>query len=220
MKHVLVAGGGSGVGLEVVRLLRSKGVAVTALVRNADYAAALEPIGAQIALANALDVRGIEESFLSLHADAIVCTLGSRPTDVQRVDYVGVRNLVQVANKKGVRRFVLVTSFGCGDTRVAVPPPLLQKIGPALDEKDKAEQVLRQSGLDFTILRPGGLESEPATGAAVLTHSPDVLGGVTRADVAAAVISCLDSQSAIGQTFGVFDQNKVRAGTLVAANGV
>jgi uncharacterized protein YbjT (DUF2867 family) len=109
---------------------------------------------------------------------------------------------------------VLVTSFGCGDSRPAVPPPLLEKIRAALDEKDKAEDVLIQSGLTYTILRPGGLASELATGRGVLTEAIDVLGGINRADVAIAIGECLAHSAAANRVFGVFDRDQVRVGNL------
>ena len=130
------------------------------------------------------------------------------------IDHVGVENLIAAAKEAGIARFVLVTSFGCGGSRVAVPPPLLEKIGAALSEKDKAEDSLRASGLSFTILRPGGLSEGPGTGRGVLTDSNDVLGGITRADVAIGVVNCLNSEKSVGQTLGLIDRDQVRAGTL------
>ena len=213
-ERVLVAGAGSGVGLEVVKRLRQRGRPVVALIRNEQYEKPLHDLGAEIALCDLSDRTATVEALLSTHCDAIVCTIGSKPGDGARIDYVGVQNLLEGADSAAIRRFLLVTSFGCGETRSAVPEGLLAKIGAALQEKDKAEQALRQSGLDYTILRPGGLSSEPPTGASVLTESQDVMGGITRADVATKIVDCLNSDASIGRIFGVFDRERIRSGTL------
>lgn len=212
--HTLVAGAGSGVGLEVVKLLRARGSPVTGLVRNPDYAQRLKDLGAEMVQADAFDPTATMAAVSASGANAIVCTLGGRPEDGRRIDHVGVENLIAAAKAVGIARFVLVTSFGCGESRVAVPPPLLEKIGAALSEKDKAEESLRASGLAFTILRPGGLSDGPSTGRGVLTDSNDVLGGITRTDVAIGVVDCLDSDKSVGQTLGLIDRDQVRAGTL------
>lgn len=213
-KRVLVAGAGSGVGLEAVKLLRGQDRPVTALIRNKQYEAALADLGADVVHSDLGDRDATVAAVASSGANAIVCTIGSKPGDAKRIDFVGVQHLIEGARKAGIDRFVLVTSFGCGETRSAVPEGLLAKIGPALEEKDKAENVLRESGLDYTILRPGGLSSEPATGRAVLTDASDVMGGIARADVAASILDCLASDGARGRVLGVFDRDQVRSGTL------
>ncbi len=212
--RILVAGAGSGVGLEVVRVLRAGGRPVTGLIRNPDYEERLQSFGAETVRGDAFDPDATRIAVGASDADAIVCTLGGKPEDGRRIDHVGVENLIAAAKAAGIARFVLVTSFGCGDSRIAVPPPLLEKIGAALSEKDKAEESLRSSDLAYTILRPGGLSDGPSTGCGVLTDSNDVLGGITRADVAIGVVDCLDSDKSVGQTLGLIDRDQVRAGTL------
>jgi len=213
-KRILVAGAGSGVGREVVTVLRARGNPVTGLIRNPKYAEGLQGLGAETIQGDAFDLDATSAAVGASGADAIVCTLGGRPEDGRRIDHIGVENLIAAAKEAGIARFVLVTSFGCGESRVAVPPPLLEKIGAALSEKDKAEESLRASGLAFTILRPGGLSDSPSTGRGVLTDSNDVLGGIARADVAIGVVDSLDSEKSVGQTLGLIDRDQVRAGTL------
>jgi uncharacterized protein YbjT (DUF2867 family) len=71
----------------------------------------------------------------------------------------------------------------------------LAALGTVLVEKDKAEQHLIASGLTYTIIRPGGLKSEPATGNGVLTEDPHIIGSINRADVAQLVCRCLNSNA-------------------------
>ena len=61
-------------------------------------------------------------------------------------------------------RFILVSSIGAGDSRAGSPAGMLRVLGPVLVEKEKAERHLIDSGLTFTIMRPGVLKDNPATG--------------------------------------------------------
>ncbi len=213
---VLVAGAGSGVGLEVVKILCASAVPVCALIRNKAYEAELQALGAEVLYCDVSDSAATSAALKGSGAGAIVCTLGSKPGETRRIDFIGVQKLVDGAKQTGIKRFILVTSFGCGETRNAVPPPLLEKIGAALAEKDKAEALLRASGLEYTILRPGGLNADSPTGRGVFTESTDVHGGISRADVAEAIVRCLGAPGSRNRTLGLFDRELVRAGTLSA----
>ena len=90
-----------------------------------------------------------------------------------------------------------MTSVGCGNTKDAVSPEVYKVLEEAIVAKNKAERDLRTyTNLDWTIIRPGGLKSEAATGKAILTEDIKASGIIHRADVAALVIKVLDSASA------------------------
>jgi len=131
-------------------------------------------------------VEGAEAVILTLGApkgpDAVLTgtTLFSRAT----------RLLIDIMREKGVRRLVAVTGLGAGDSRGyggflhnAAFFLVLKRI---YDDKDIQEQMIRSSGLEWTIVRPGLLTSGPATGRAVaLTEAKDWRGGsISRPDVA------------------------------------
>jgi uncharacterized protein YbjT (DUF2867 family) len=215
MPRVLVAGAGSGVGWETVAAAIKDGFDVVAMIRNEDQRSDLEGMGAKVVIADAFDAASTASAIAETSPDSIVCAIGSKPGDERRVDYEGTKTLVEGAKASGTKRFLLVTSFGCRETRGTIPPGLLEKIGAALAEKDKAEDYIEASGLDWTIMRPGGLGTDPASGTAILTESGDVMGGINRADVAALIISCLKSDKTIGRTLGAIDTQKVRAGEPV-----
>jgi uncharacterized protein YbjT (DUF2867 family) len=80
-------------------------------------------------------------------------------------------------------------------------------LGAILKEKEKAEQYLINSGLTYTIIRPGGLKSELATGNALLTEDPTVSGIIHRADVANLVCQALDSEKTNNKVFSAIDRN-------------
>jgi uncharacterized protein YbjT (DUF2867 family) len=90
---------------------------------------------------------------------------------------------------------------------VAIAPQVFLALGAILKEKEKAEQHLVDSGLTYTIIRPGGLKSELATGNAVLTENHTVAGVIHRADVAKLVFDCLNSDRANNKVFSAIDRN-------------
>ncbi|MHC5594404.1 MAG: NAD(P)H-binding protein, partial [Nostoc sp.] len=98
-------------------------------------------------------------------------------------------------------------SIGAGNSVVALSPQVLAALGTVLAEKEKAEQHLIASGLTYTIIRPGGLKSEPVTGNGVLTEDPHIIGSINRADVAQLVVRCLNSQRANNKILSAVDRN-------------
>lgn len=206
--RVLVAGASRGVGRAVVEWLLDEGIAVVALLRAPTTQAELEALGVEVLLADALDAEAVTTAVVQSRVEAVISTIGGLSERGERSDYLGNRHLIDAAREAGVRRFILVSSIGAGDSVGALAPQVLAALKPALIEKDKAEAHLQQSGLDYTIVRPGGLKSEPATGNAVLTEDGRVSGMIHRADVAALVGACLRSPRAIAKVLSAIDANQ------------
>jgi uncharacterized protein YbjT (DUF2867 family) len=141
--------------------------------------------------------------------DAVISTVGGLPKDGQRADYLGNKNLIDAAVSASVKQFILVSSIGSGSSAIALPPQALQALSSALIDKDKAEQHLIASGLTYTIVRPGGLKSEPATGQGVLTEDYTIAGSIHRADVADLVCQCLYSERAHNKVLSAVDRTLV-----------
>ena len=196
-KPVFVAGGSRGLGLEVIKQLVSRGNLVHALVRRQESVDMLRRMSPLVTptLGDAMDEAAVQGCMQG--CIAAVTTLGGKP-DIEgaaRVDYVGNSNVVEQAGILGCERIVLVTSLGCGKTRGAISDQVYAVLKDALIAKDKAERDLRTyTNLDWTIIRPGGLKSDPATGSAILTDDIMAAGVVNRADVATMVIKCLGSE--------------------------
>lgn len=114
---------------------------------------------------------------------------------------------------QGVKKFVLVTSIGCGASWDAPPAQVYEVLKPVLLEKDKAEAALvaasKRTGMDYVIIRPGGLSNEQATGSAVLTEDASVCGAVAREDVAELVASAALKGSSSGKTLSAVDTSQL-----------
>lgn len=205
---IFVAGASRGVGREVAKYLRDQQINVKALLRKPDSRSELEAMGVQVVMGDALDKTSVEQALSATEPiSAVISTIGGLPTDAEKPDYLGNKYLIDAAVKAGVEKFILVTSIGCGNSVVALPPQALQTLASVLAEKEKAEQYLIESGLTYTIIRPGGLKSEPATGQGLLTEDYRVSGSIHRADVAQLVCQCLFSDKANHKVLSALDRN-------------
>jgi uncharacterized protein YbjT (DUF2867 family) len=134
-------------------------------------------------------------------ADAIVFTAGAGPGSGSErkltMDYGGAVKLIAAAKANGISRYVIVSSQGAdpdaeGDDTFAV----------YLRAKGKADEELRGSELDYSIVRPTGLTDEPGTGTVEIAEQVE-RGQISREDVASVLVAVLDEPATIGQTFAV-----------------
>jgi nucleoside-diphosphate-sugar epimerase len=207
--YIFLAGASRGVGREVAHCLVKRSLKVKALVRSSTVKAELEALGITVVLGNALDPEAVEQSMLADPISAVISTIGGVRADEQRVDFLGNKHLIDAAVQAKVEKFVLVSSIGSGDSAGALPPQVLETLRPALLAKEQAENYLAGSGLVYTIVRPGGLKSEPASGNAVLTPDPTIAGSINRADVATLVCQCLLSRKANNRVLSAVDRQMV-----------
>ncbi|GFR52137.1 hypothetical protein Agub_g14652 [Astrephomene gubernaculifera] len=211
---ILVCGGG-GVALHVTRKLKDMGSWVWMMQRTDVRKAEIEKMMAFVPKGDALNKDDVQRVYDGIEeVDAVVCTLGGSVAD-PRVDSEGNINIIEGAIKKGVKKFILVTSVGCGDSKEAPGERVYNILKPVLVEKDKAEQHLKAAGaagkLAYVIIRPGGLMSEPASASAILTEDASASGMIAREDVADLVVRALFSKKADGKVLTAIDPAKVPA---------
>ncbi|MEI6444972.1 MAG: SDR family oxidoreductase [Nostocales cyanobacterium ELA583] len=211
--YIFLAGASRGVGQEIAKYLTVRQIPVKALLRTESAAVEAKAMGIHAVLGDALNVADVAQAILGTEPiQAVISTLGGLPTDNIKPDYIGNKNLIDAAVKAGVQKFILVTSIGSGDSVVALPPQALEALKPVLIEKEKAEQYLIASGLNYTIIRPGGLKSEAATNNGIITENPQIVGTIHRADVAQLVYRCLNSAHTNNKVFSAIDRNMVYPG--------
>lgn len=197
---VVIAGGHGKIGLRLAALLAGRGDAVTGIVRNPAHRADLETAGATAAVLD-LEVAGVDElAALLTGADAVVFAAGAGPgSGVERkdtVDRAAAELLAAAAARAGVRRYLLVSSTGVD----AGPAPGTDEVWAAyLRAKKAAEDAVRGTDLDWTILRPGRLTDDPVTGRVLLAPPPVDRADVTRDDTAAVLAALLDTPGTAGR---------------------
>ncbi len=192
---VVIAGGHGQIALHLERLLAERGDSVRGLIRNPGHAADLERMGAEAVVCDMEaepDLRRFVEG-----ADAVVFAAGAGPgSEPERKRTVDLGAAVKLMDA-GVSRYVMVSSIGAGD-----PASAPESMRPYQEAKGEADETLAQSGLDFTIVRPGMLTDAAATGH--VTAGPEVeRGEIPRADVALVLLAVLDTASSVGKTFNV-----------------
>jgi uncharacterized protein YbjT (DUF2867 family) len=197
---VVVAGGHGKIALRLERLLAARGDSVRGLVRNPDHFDDVSAAGAQPVLADLES--DIDVGPVITGADAIVFAAGAGPGSGEArkrtMDLGGAVKLIEAAKAAGIRRYVIVSSMGADH-----PERASGTFGAYLAAKSKADNALRASGLDYTVVRPGGLTDDPGTGTVDVSERLGRRGQIPRDDVAAALVAVLDAPNTIGKTFEI-----------------
>jgi uncharacterized protein YbjT (DUF2867 family) len=200
---VFVAGATGGTGRAVVRNLSDQGYAVRAFVRDEAKARVVLGDDIEFAVGDVRDIATLRPAMAG--ADYVISAIGSTRSDPtnnpEAVDYGGVKNLANAAAEAGIRQFVLVSSSG-----VTQEDHFLNKtFDNILQWKLKGENALRESGVPYTIVRPGGLVNTPANEFAVVFAQGDTTAGrISREDVALICIASLRFAEARNKTFETY----------------
>ncbi len=206
--HVLIFGATRNTGLEVARILVGRGDRVTAFVRPTSDRSQLEPLGVDFVEGDALDMDSVKAAFVDKDYTAVLTTIACFSCD-PKPDYLGNRNIFDAAEEAGVNRMLLVTTIGAGDSYDAAPLPARRFLKDMLPLKTQAKDHLTASGLDYNIIRLGGLESDPRTGRAYLSESRETSGIINRADLADLIVEALDDGSTKREILAAVDADLV-----------
>jgi putative NADH-flavin reductase len=209
MATLLVIGASQGIGLETVKCALARGHQVRAFARGA-ASIAIDDAKLSKIPGDALDAAALGAAVAG--TDAVIETLGAPKTAMAVLAGTtlfskATRILIDAMQAAGVRRLVAVTGMGAGDSRghggflydALMFPLVLKRI---YDDKDVQEQMIRASGLEWTIARPGLLTGGAATGRMrVLADRKDwQAGSVTRADVADFLVREAFERRYVGKT--------------------
>ncbi len=203
---ILVFGGSAGTGLETVKLLRTQDIPVTVFVRSTSNRTQLDPLGVTYFVGDALNMEDVEAAFASGSFKVVISSLGGRRGE-PRPDYIGNRNVTDAAVTARLRRAIQVTAIGAGDRNRAKPPEDASFMRQIMYEKTRGEDHMIASGLDYTLIRPGGLTDGPPTGNGIMVEEY-AEGSVNRSDVALMILKALEDDSTIGKAYSVIDGGK------------
>jgi uncharacterized protein YbjT (DUF2867 family) len=210
---VAIAGGHGKIGMLLGALLAERGDTARGLIRNPDQEDDLRATGIEPVLC---DLEGDGDVAAAVRgADAVVFAAGAGPGsgDARKttMDLGGAVKLIEAAKAEGISRYLIVSSMGADKA----PEDGSEGFGAYLKAKFEADEALRASGLDYTVIRPGGLTDDPGTGLVSIAEHLD-RGQIPRADVAAVFLACLDTPSTIGKSFDLTSGSTPIAEALAA----
>ena len=198
---VVIAGGHGQIALRLARLLSARGERVRSVIRNPDHAADVSDAGAEPVVFDLEEGSADDLAEVVRGADAVVFAAGagpgSGPERKRTVDLGAAVKLIDAARAARVRRYVMVSSIGADN-----PSAGGEAMRPYLEAKAEADAALADSGLDYTIVRPGALTNDPGTSR--VSAGPDLARAeITRDDVASVIVAALDEPRTVGKTFVV-----------------
>ena len=204
--RILVIGATGGTGREVVRQALDRGYQVNALARSAADAAPLLP-GADIIVGDARDGETVAKALAG--CDSVISALGTKLSLLHEETLLSTatRVLIDAMQKLRITRLVCITGIGAGDSHGHggflydhIVQPLL--LSSTYRDKDRQEDEIRKSGLDWTIVRPTVLTDGPATdNIRALTDLTDFHGGsIARVDVARFLVTELEERRWAGRS--------------------
>lgn len=200
--NITVVGGSQGTGEQVAIAATQAGHEVTVVSRSGNV-----PAGTTAVVGSATDL-GVARAAVE-GADAVVITVGAAK-GMKHARTAVTRSVIKAMQETGARRLVVQSSLGAGDSGKQLPVPLRQLmkvlLAKPLADHNEQEAAVKESGLEWTIVRPTGLKNAPALGTwqAHEVSEGETLGGtVPRADLAAYLLEVVEDDSTIGKAFGI-----------------
>ncbi|UTR12771.1 SDR family oxidoreductase [Evansella sp. LMS18] len=200
---VLIVGANGQIGKHLVSFIKdNENLQVKAMIRKEEQASYFEDLGAETVV---VDLEGDIDTIAKAAegVDAVVFTAGSGPHTGKdktiMVDLDGAVKTVEAAKKAGVKRFIMISSF---DTRRQAILDAPDSFAPYVAAKHYADEWLRDTDLDYTIIHPGALTNDEGTGSVKVGNDLEV-AEVPREDVAKVIVATLENDSTIGKEFQV-----------------
>jgi len=195
MEKVLVAGATGTTGRMVVKLLNeSQYFEPVAMVRKREQQNNFNKEGIKAIVGD------LENSLENVaeNIDKIVFAAGSKGKKVKEVDQEGAKKLVDEAKLVKVKKFIMLSSMGADN-------PENYELEEYLQAKHNADEYLKDSGLNYVIVRPGSLTNNEATGKIQLGVSLQGQGKISRSDVAQTLVRTLHDDAVNRQTFEILE---------------
>jgi len=197
--HVFIAGANGQIGQYLLQEMAESDHEARALIRDPEQGPKLQQLGATETVVGDLE-KDCSEAMRG--CDAVIFTAGSGPhTGPDKtidVDQEGAIRLMDTAKAMGIKRFIMISAM-----RAEEPDKGPEKLRHYLWAKRKADDHLKNCGLDYTIVRPGRLTNEDGTGKVEVRDRLMEFGEIPRQDVARVLLAVLDSDNTNNCVFDV-----------------
>jgi putative NADH-flavin reductase len=198
---ILIIGASKGIGLATTTAALAAGYEVRAFARSAADMTLSDPRLEKMP-GDATRQQDVEAALADV--DAVIATLGVGLGDLIKPVHLfsdATRVIVAAMTEKSVKRLVCVTGFGAGDSKTSIG--MLQRVpfqivfGRAYDDKSRQEDLIKQSGLDWTIARPGVLLNGPKSSRYKVLRDPASWrnGIISRASVADFLVKQIEDRT-------------------------
>ena len=197
-ENVLVAGANGTTGRIIVDLLKeSNNYNPIAMVRKKEQKEDFEKNNVSAILAD------LEEdlSHTTKNVQKVIFAAGSKGKNVIGVDQKGAKKLIDAAKNSGASKFVMLSSMGANN------PSVSDDLQDYLVAKQNADEHLKSSGIDYSIVRPGSLNNNKGSGKIKLDKKFGEMGEISRADVAKTLVEVLDDKIRHNEVFEILSGN-------------
>ena len=196
MENILVAGANGTTGKKIVNILaQSQYFNPVAMVRKESQMEQFKAKNIEVILGDLED----DISNSTNNIDKVIFAAGSGGKKVVEVDQEGAKKLVDASKASNVKKFVMLSSMG------ADQPEKAEKLKDYLQAKHNADVHLKNSGLNFAIVRPGSLTDNKGIGKIVLSERLSQEGNISRDDVAQTLVRALHDDVANHKTFEILE---------------
>lgn len=199
MEKVLIAGANGTTGREIVKNLQDhSSYEPIAMIRKEEQQATFDNMNVKSVMG---DLEGDLTSAVK-GIDRVIFAAGSGGKNVEGVDRDGAINLIDQSKAAGVRKFVMLSSMGADD------PSQNEDLKSYLEAKKTADEHLRTSFLEHSIVRPGALTNNAKTNKIKAAEKLGEYGEIPRQDVAQVLIDCLEPNLLKNRTFEILSGDK------------
>ncbi|WP_178988773.1 SDR family oxidoreductase [Winogradskyella schleiferi] len=211
MENILVAGANGTTGKQIVKLLKaSQYFNPIAMVRKREQMdqfsnQKIDTVCADLTEDLTHAIEGI---------DKVIFAAGSGGKNVVEVDQEGAKRLIAVSKMANVKKFVMLSSMGADN------PEAVEDLQDYLEAKQNADEHLKNSGLNYTIVRPGTLNNSEGKGKIELKAKFNKQGEISRADVAQTLVRALHDDAPKNSTFEILEGDTLIGEALSASSAV
>ena len=208
---VAVLGATGRTGRYVLTELSSRGARIRALSRNIEKAQSSANGNYNWMRADVTEPDTLIKALKDV--DILISVIGAEERKGKKssesVSYQGSINFVEAAKKTGIKHIIFMSSIGAGGADNFSTVLLNLVLGKTMKWKSLGEEYIRNSGINFTIVRPGGLRGDSGALGIKLAQGDKIIGWIPRADVASVLVESAFNENAFDKTFEIINDDSL-----------